>query len=231
MAMAEGLGRILIVDDEQPVLDVLGEYFSTQGYSVDTASNGSDALVAARRARPDLVLLDVRMPGMDGMEVLRRLHAADQALAIIMVTANEDVALARETLKSGAFDYVAKPFDFSYLDRAVSAALVHADSAVAGAEAPTPGRDDPWTRLVFAVFRVVREMSGAGRASTGQHLETAALAAAREAQAGRAQAATSYLDQIGLLLGIAAELGDLSAAGRSSIDGALTAVRTGRASR
>lgn len=112
------LGRILVVDDEAPVREVLTEYFTTQGYAVDGASNGNEALAAVKRAWPDLVLLDVRMPSLDGVEVLRRIREGEGDITVIMVTANEDVALAREALKLGAFDYIAKPFDFSYLDRA-----------------------------------------------------------------------------------------------------------------
>ncbi len=122
--MTRSLGRILVVDDEAPMREVLREYFIGQGYAVETASNGDEALAAIKGARPDLVLLDIRMPGIDGVEVLRRIRARADEVAVIMVTANEDVALARETLKLGAFDYVAKPFDFSYLDRAVAAGLV-----------------------------------------------------------------------------------------------------------
>src|SRR5207249_4433520 len=123
-AMSPSLGRILVVDDEAPVREVLSEYFSSQGYTVDEASNGNDAIGTIRRHRPDVVLLDIRMPGLDGVEVLRRVRTFDDALTIIMVTANEDVGLARETLKLGAFDYVAKPFDYDYLDRTVSAGML-----------------------------------------------------------------------------------------------------------
>ncbi|MGH7543611.1 MAG: response regulator, partial [Gemmatimonadota bacterium] len=130
------LGRILIVDDEEPVLDILSEYFAGQGYAVRTAASGAEAIAAVGRERPDLVLLDVRMPDMDGVEVLRRLRAADGDLAVIMVTANEDLGLARETLKIGAFDYVAKPFDFRYLDRTVAAGLINAGPARRNIPAP-----------------------------------------------------------------------------------------------
>ncbi len=216
--MAASLGRILIVDDEQPVLEVLSEYFAGQGYEVKTAPSGAAALAAVQRARPDLVLLDVRMPGMDGMEVLRRLRAADGNLAVVMVTANEDVALARETLKIGAFDYVAKPFDFQYLDRVVAAGLLHGGAPMMAAS----DTDDVWRRLVLAVFRAVRSMSPAARPSTGDRLEAAAVQAAREAGAGRA-AAARWLGEIELLLGIATELGDLSAQARTTVDAALDA--------
>jgi two-component system response regulator (stage 0 sporulation protein F) len=220
--MAESLGRILIVDDEQPVLDVLSEYFQSQGYTTATAQGGAEALAVIERQRPDLVLLDVRMPGMDGLEVLRRVRQSDQGLAVIMVTANEDLALARETLKIGAFDYVAKPFDFQYLDRVVAAALVHAGTAAP----PAPADASPACQaLAVAVFRAVRAMTAAARAGTGQRLETAALAAAREAAAGRGTAAAQWVAEIGLLLDIAKDLGDLAPAARSAIEKALDTAR------
>src|SRR5213593_5123888 len=117
------LGRILVVDDEAPVREVLTEYFGTEGYAVEAAGSGIEALTAIRDGRADLVLLDVRMPGLDGIQVLRRIRELTESVPVIMVTANEDVGLAKQTLKLGAFDYVAKPFDFDYLDRAVAAAL------------------------------------------------------------------------------------------------------------
>ncbi len=117
------LGRILVVDDEAPVREVLTEYFATEGYAVEAAGSGVEALTVVRGGRADLVLLDVRMPGLDGVQVLRQIRAFDERVPVIMVTANEDVGLAKETLRLGAFDYVAKPFDFDYLDRAVAAGL------------------------------------------------------------------------------------------------------------
>jgi DNA-binding NtrC family response regulator len=127
-------GQLLLVDDEVPVLDILSEYFVAQGYDVQTATSGEEALRRVAERRPDLVFLDVRMPGIDGLEVLKRLRTAHPEIAVIMVTANEDADLARHTMKLGAFDYVAKPFDFDYLSRAASAAIVHAG----GAAPPAP---------------------------------------------------------------------------------------------
>jgi len=217
------LGRILIVDDEEPVLDVLSEYFAGQGYAVQTAASGAAALAAVGRERPDLVLLDVRMPDMDGVEVLRRLRAVDGDLAVIMVTANEDLGLARETLKIGAFDYVAKPFDFRYLDRAVAAGLINAGPA--SAKAPAAAADQTWTALALAVFRAARTMPPGGRTSTGARLEATVLEAVREAAAGRTASTARSLDELELLLAIAGDLGDLSPAARSAVDTALKAAR------
>jgi two-component system KDP operon response regulator KdpE len=112
--------RILVVDDEPELRDVLQEYLAQRGHHVETAPNGEAALAAIARARPDLVLLDLHMPGMDGLEVLRRIRTL---ALVIMVTANTDVPAARETLKSGAFDYVTKPIDFDHLDQVIAAAL------------------------------------------------------------------------------------------------------------
>jgi DNA-binding response OmpR family regulator len=219
----KALGRILIVDDEEPVLDILSEYFAGQGYTVQTAASGVEALAVAGRERPDLVLLDVSMPKMDGVEVLRRLRAIHDDLVVIMVTANEDLGVARETLKSGALDYVAKPFDFQYLDRAVIAGLLQAGPG--HAEAP-PAAADTWRRLAVAVFRAARTMPAGGRTSTGERLEKAVLDAVREAAAGRVVATARCLDELELLLTIAEDLGDLSSAARSAVDESLKTVRS-----
>jgi DNA-binding NtrC family response regulator len=107
--------RLLIVDDEPLILEVLTEHFKTD-YDVETALNGADALGAILRARPDVVMLDINMPRMNGVEVLKDVKKIDESIAVIMVTANEQVSLAADALKSGAFGYVPKPFDFRYLD-------------------------------------------------------------------------------------------------------------------
>lgn len=118
--------RVLIVDDDAAVLSLLADFFTERGDTVETAESGLDALEAIRRQRPDAVLLDIRMPGPSGVEVLRRIREIDPALAVIMITANDDEALARETLRMGALDYIAKPFDFTYLERAMAVALLGA---------------------------------------------------------------------------------------------------------
>ena len=224
--MADSLGRILIVDDEQPVLDVLSEYLQSQGYTTVIAAGGVEALAAVEREHPDLVLLDVRMPGLDGLEVLRQLRRNDRSPAVIMVTANEDLAMARQTLKIGGFDYVAKPFDFQYLDRVVAAALVHVEP---GSDAE-PKATEPGRALALAVFRAVRSMTTDARGATGQRLEAAALAVAREAAADATSAAQS-LAELEILLEIAGEMGDLAPPARSAIERALGAARAALGSR
>jgi len=229
--MADSLGRILVVDDENSVVEVLSEYFSGQGYTVKTASNGQEALKTLPEYRPAVILLDVRMPGLDGVEVLRRIRAQDKGVAVIMVTANEDVDLARETLKLGAFDYVAKPFDFGYLDQAVTLGLIQsgggpaAPTGTRGAEAAA-GPGGVWPALTLATFHAARTMTPSGRDSTGQRMETAALAAGREGAAGRGPTAAEFLQELETLLSIAVELGDVSPAERDSVSAAIAVART-----
>lgn len=111
--------RILIVDDESLITEVLSEHFK-KAYDVETAMNGTDALAAVVRQRPDVMLVDINMPRMNGVEVLKDVKKIDESIAVIMITANEQVSLAAEALKSGAFGYVPKPFDFRYLDHMVA---------------------------------------------------------------------------------------------------------------
>jgi DNA-binding NtrC family response regulator len=112
--------RLLIVDDEPLIIEVLSEHFKA-AYDIETATNGADALTAVLRARPDAVLLDINMPRMNGVEVLKDIKKIDETIAVIMVTANEQVSLAADALKTGAFGYVPKPFDFRYLDHMLAA--------------------------------------------------------------------------------------------------------------
>ena len=215
-----GLGRILIVDDEQSVREVLSEYFTEQGYSVENAGGGEEALALVQRSTPDLVLLDVRMPGIDGVETLRRIREIAPDVSVIMVTANEDVGLARETLKLGALDYVAKPFDFVYLERAIMAGLAQSGGGLVSA---APASGDAWRDLALAVFQAVRAMSIAARTSTGARLEEAVLSAACAASGGGADA--TALGRVDLLLSLAAELRDLTGAELSRVQGALERAR------
>ncbi len=113
-------GKVLVVDDEPEVRQVLLEFLSSRGYDVSVASGGAEAVALVESTRPDLVLLDVAMPGMDGVETLKRIVAIEPDLAVIMVTANADIGVTSKLLALGAVDYVPKPFDLDYLDQAVS---------------------------------------------------------------------------------------------------------------
>ena len=228
--MSGSLGRILAVDDESSVVEVVSEYFGALGYQVETASDGPAALARLGEARPDIVLLDVRMPGMDGVEVLKRIRSLDPGLPVVMVTANEDVDLARETLKLGAFDYVSKPFDFSYLEQAVTLGLIQSSGGPAmeqgrrGAET-TEGPAGVWNALALATFRAVRSMTDTARESTGRRMESAALAAAHEGAAGHAATAAASLQELQTLVKLAADLDDITPAHRQSVEAAMSDAR------
>jgi len=112
--------RILVVDDELEVRLVLGEFLSARGYEVAVAEGGQKALDLLEEFDPQVVLLDVTMPEMDGVETLRHLLEARPALPVIMVTANADIATTSKLLALGAADYIPKPFDLEYLDQAIS---------------------------------------------------------------------------------------------------------------
>jgi CheY-like chemotaxis protein len=113
-------GKVLVVDDDPEVRLVLVEFLSNRGYDVTAASGGAEAVAIIETTKPDLVLLDVAMPDMDGLETLKRIVAIEPALAVIMVTANADIGMTSKLLGLGAVDYVPKPFDLDYLDQAVS---------------------------------------------------------------------------------------------------------------
>ena len=118
------LGRILIVDDEPQVGFMLREILTELGYVAKTAVRGAEALQLVPVFQPDVVLLDLNMPGMSGVEVLDHLRREQPMLPIVVITGNTDVDVARATLVRGAFDYLRKPFDIDALARVVAAAVV-----------------------------------------------------------------------------------------------------------
>jgi two-component system, response regulator, stage 0 sporulation protein F len=116
-------GKVLVVDDEPEVQHFLQDFLSLRGYEVVLAATGLDALTALEAQKPDLVLLDVAMPVMDGLETLSRIVALDPVVRVIMITANADISLTSKLLALGAVDYIPKPFDLDYLEQAVSIQL------------------------------------------------------------------------------------------------------------
>jgi len=132
-------GSLLVVDDEADVGEVLREFFEGRGYAVTCALNGRDALVLASLARPDAVLLDVRMPERAGPDVLRDLLALDDSIPVIMMSGNDNEKIARDLRKAGAFDFVPKPLRFDHLAELVRRAVL------AGKRKTLPDDDgSPW---------------------------------------------------------------------------------------
>jgi DNA-binding NtrC family response regulator len=115
--------QLLIVDDELSVRDSLSRWFAEDGYVVDTASSGAEALKKMSERRWDVLLLDLKMPGMDGMELQQRLIQVDPSVLIVFITAHATVETAVEALKAGAFDYVTKPVDPDHLSHVVQNAI------------------------------------------------------------------------------------------------------------
>jgi DNA-binding response OmpR family regulator len=119
----EGKLVILIIDDEEPIRDILSRKLECDGYDCEVATDGQEALYKASMQRFDLVLLDVSMPGLSGIEVLRRLTADHPDICVIMITAMADTKTHIEALKLGAYDYVIKPFDLDDVSTRVKRAL------------------------------------------------------------------------------------------------------------
>ena len=128
--------RILIVDDDTSIVGLLQQFFEGTGYHVEFALHGGDALTLIQHDPPDVVLLDIAMPGLDGVQVLQRILALEAAPPVIIVTGHEEGALSVQTRAMGAFDYITKPFDLSRLSRAVDAALAPASEDTDSSAAP-----------------------------------------------------------------------------------------------
>jgi two-component system, OmpR family, response regulator MprA len=101
---------ILVVDDDAPIRRMLDRTLSAEGYAVETAADGGEALAAVERSAPDLVVLDVGLPGVDGLSVSRRLRAKGLAVPVLLLTARDSVPDRVAGLDAGADDYLVKPF-------------------------------------------------------------------------------------------------------------------------
>ena len=114
--------RILVIEDDERILQFLHRGLTYEGYRVDTAENGTDGLVVAREYPPDLIILDLMLPGLNGLEVCRRLRAASN-VPILMLTAKDSVNDRVGGLDAGADDYLVKPFEFEELLARIRALL------------------------------------------------------------------------------------------------------------
>ena len=121
--MANKKQKILIVDDEQVICDILHDELSEQSYLCTTVLNGDDALAQLAKQDFDVVLLDIRLPGMSGMEVLREIWLNHTDAATIMITAVNDVDTAVQAMKLGASDYIVKPFELDRVSTTIGTAL------------------------------------------------------------------------------------------------------------
>ncbi len=115
--------RVLVIDDDEDICLYLKEFLTREGYRVTTISKPLDALPEIREGRHQIVLLDVRMPEMDGVELLREIRAIDSDICVIIMTAYPSVESAVETMKSDAFDYLRKPFELEQLRAVIQRAV------------------------------------------------------------------------------------------------------------
>ena len=111
--------KLLIVDDEVEICDFLKMFFEERDFDVEVAYNGIDALQKIASFQPNAILLDIKIPGLDGLEVLKRVKAQYPAIRVLMVTALETNEKINEALRLGADNYITKPLSLEYLENDV----------------------------------------------------------------------------------------------------------------
>lgn len=115
--------KILVVDDNKETCDALTEIFAEEGYQTFSVLSGQLALDTVKKRKPGLVLLDIKMPRMDGMEVLKRIKKIDKDVAVVMITGYGALDTAKEAMRLGAYDYVTKPLDLDFIKAVVRGGL------------------------------------------------------------------------------------------------------------
>jgi DNA-binding response OmpR family regulator len=116
-------GTVLVVDDEPDIRELLGEYIEGRGYAVRMAADGRAGVREATAGDVDVILLDIDMPDVSGVDALTAIRAVVPAAKVIIVSGTSDAAVVKRTLALGAFDYVTKPIDFDYLSQSLEAAI------------------------------------------------------------------------------------------------------------
>ncbi len=111
--------RVLVVDDDPETRNLLQEFLTQKQYDVIEAATGGEGLRRIREDRPHLVLLDINLPDISGLEVLREAKAIDPALGVIMITGIQEEGVGRQAMQTGAFDYITKPLDLHYLENSL----------------------------------------------------------------------------------------------------------------
>jgi len=114
---------ILVVDDEKDIRDLFQDVLVQEGYQVFTATNGAEAISLGKRNRLDLALVDIKMPGMDGIEVFQKLKKVKKDMEAIILTGYGTLKTAKEAMRLGAYDYLTKPFDLGLVKNIIREAL------------------------------------------------------------------------------------------------------------
>lgn len=121
--MPEKKHKILVIDDEQGVGDILKKILLKEGYDVHAVTRGHEGIKFVKEEGVHLVILDIKMPEMDGIEVLQKIREVDKDVVVIMLTAFGTLSTAREAMKLGAYDYITKPFDNEFVKSMVREGL------------------------------------------------------------------------------------------------------------
>ena len=221
--MADTRGTILIVDDEPATIEMLSDYLGGKRLGVARAQNLDEALAELDRARPDAVLISLRLGGADGLEALQRIREVNVEVALLVMAEQEDEGRAKEALTLGAMEYLLKPIDFDCLNRAIENALSAAAPMIDYAETPDApaAASTPFGllyTLALEVFRVTRPFSPEARASVGTGLEQAALAAMQRGVGGEKAEVIRALNQLRNMIRFAHDLGDMSAETAGRLD-------------
>lgn len=107
--------KILVVDDEKGITNFLKSFFQTRGFYINTAGSGEEALEAVKKDKPNIIFLDIRMKGMDGLTALEQIKKIDSSIRIIMLTIIDDKEIKEKAMKLGADEYITKPFSVEHL--------------------------------------------------------------------------------------------------------------------
>lgn len=113
------MNKLLIVDDDVDTCELIDAFFSEKGYQVLSLTSGESALKSIKEQKPDIVLLDLKLPGLDGIKCLKKIKDMDPNIKVIMVSAVNDASYKEAAFLNGADDYICKPIDFNYLETCV----------------------------------------------------------------------------------------------------------------
>ncbi len=151
------MAKILVVDDESPILESIEMFMGEKGHKVYTASTAAEAYSIYNSYSPEVVILDIRLPDENGLDLLKRMHEANDSSKIIMITAFHDMETTIEAMKRGAYDYIHKPLDADEIDKAVKGALFLVD-----ADRQTPSQPKsakrPDSSVIIGKSRPMREI-------------------------------------------------------------------------
>lgn len=115
--------KVLVIDDEKKLCDLFEKILTNEGYTVYIALDGEKGLNDAKEKKPDVILLDIKMPKLGGIEVLKRIRETDKEVVVIMITGYGTIDLAKKAMELGAHDFITKPFDFEFVKGLIKESL------------------------------------------------------------------------------------------------------------